>query len=82
METNSHSLRTLFGKMDLLNEHIDIEEFVTCNQLADNEDLISAHFWTQEQRDFLQRAYRPHSHWIEQIEILEARLRQDLVVSD
>ena len=77
METNSHSLKTLFQKMGLSNGHLEIEYFVAKHCLGESEELTSASFWTEAQKAFLKRAYRPHSHWIEQIEILEARLRQD-----
>lgn len=82
METNSHSLKTLFQKMGLQNGHVEIERFVAKHSLSESEELTGARFWTSDQRAFLERAHKPHSHWIEQIEILEARLRQDRSVSE
>ena len=82
VQTNSHSLKTLFAKMNLRNGHIDIENFFNKHTLKKHEELLAAQFWTTHQRDFLKRAYRPQSHWIEQFNILEGRLRQNITLSE
>ncbi len=76
MECFTHSLQMLFQQLGLPAERDAINAFIEKHSLSDTETLASASFWNESQKQFIEEAYAEDADWTEQIEILDALLRQ------
>lgn len=76
MDTNIHTLQTLFEQLGLPSQGCAIEDFLAQHKLLDSETrLVQADFWTTSQRAFLQESLMEDSDWAEVVDQLDALLR-------
>lgn len=71
-----YTLKDLFAQLGLANSPAAIDAFIASHHpLPQAEPLASAHFWTPEQRLFLQQARQPNSDWADVVDELNCLLR-------
>ena len=76
MDTNLHTLNTLFAQLGLPNSDDAIARFITTHGLFTQEvPLHQASFWSDAQADFLREAISSDSDWAEVVDELNIRLR-------
>ncbi|WP_028024356.1 DUF2789 family protein [Enterovibrio calviensis] len=76
MEVFTHDLEHLFQQLGLPSDAADIRSFIEEHSLSDEENLLTATFWTTSQRQFLEEAKSQDADWVEQIDILDTLLRK------
>ena len=76
MDTNPHTLNTLFEQLGLASDDADIERFVaTHGALRSELSLEEAPFWSEGQAAFIREALQEDSDWAEAVDELSALLR-------
>ncbi len=76
MDTNPHTLNTLFEQLGLGSEEAAIDSFVAAHRpLPAAVALPDAEFWNQGQSAFLREALEEDSDWAESVDALDALLR-------
>ncbi|MDD1795232.1 DUF2789 domain-containing protein [Enterovibrio makurazakiensis] len=76
MEVFEHDLEHLFQQLGLSSDAADIRKFIEEHGLSDDDNLLTATFWTTSQRQFLDEAKSQDADWAEQIDILDTLLRK------
>lgn len=76
MEIFNHNLEMLFQQLGLPSDKKAILTFIKKHTLNDTENLASARFWTNSQRQFLEEGKLQDADWIEQIDSLDNLLRK------
>ena len=78
MDTNSHTLKTLFAQLGLPTDDTDMQEFIDQHHPLDKSvELAQASWWNNAQRSFLQEAINSDSDWAITVDALDTLLRQD-----
>ncbi|WP_435979110.1 DUF2789 family protein [Psychrobacter sp. DM4] len=72
-----YTMNDLFAQLGLESSDEAIDIFVENNQLAKEEELISANVWTDSQRAFLQEEWKKDAAWVEVIDDLNVRMHPD-----
>lgn len=76
MDTNAHTLETLFAQLGLASGEAAMEQFVAAHRPLDSElALEEAPFWNQGQAAFIREALEEDSDWAEAVDELNALLR-------
>lgn len=76
METEVHSLNTLFDQLGLQSSDKAIDAFIAKNgKLPKDVKLHEARFWTQSQANFIKQAINQDAGWAEVVDHLDVRLR-------
>jgi Protein of unknown function (DUF2789) len=76
MDTNMHTMPTLFEQLGLPSQEEDIESFLAQHKLQNNNiHLAQADFWSPAQRDFLEESLVEDSVWAEVVDQLDVLLR-------
>lgn len=76
MEIFNHDLESLFQQLGLASDKKGILNFIRQHQLKNNENITSAPFWSQSQRQFLEESKLQDADWVEQIDTLDNLLRK------
>ncbi len=77
MDTDIHTISDLFDQLGLPSTRRSIEEFIATHKpLADEVLLHEADFWSTAQQTFLAEAIMDDSDWAEQVDQLNALLRE------
>lgn len=77
METNFHSLQSLFEQLGLPAEHDAIVEFIEVHApLHPSVILAEASFWNASQKNFLKDELLKDADWVEMIDLLNIQLRE------
>ncbi len=74
MSLNKPNMAELFKQLGLSSDKIHIDRFIERHQLNTHADLVTAIFWTSEQRDFLHEAIAEDSNWSEVVDELASLL--------
>ncbi len=75
MDTDSHTLNTLFKQLGLPNSDKDIAKFIAQHRTETGLDpLEGAPFWSPNQAHFIQEALEEDSDWCEVVDELNALL--------
>ena len=74
MSLNNPSLAELFKQLGLSGEKMHIDRFIERHQLNSHSDLVTAIFWTSDQRNFLREAIAEDSDWSEVVDELASLL--------
>ncbi|MFD2179273.1 DUF2789 family protein [Veronia pacifica] len=77
MEVFKHNLENLFSQLGLASDSESIEHFLSEHSLSASTPLQEAAFWSLSQKQFLSEALLQDADWSEQIDLLDARLRQE-----
>lgn len=76
MDTDSHTLASLFDQLGLSSEEEAINHFLVSHSPLDSTvSLTNAPFWTAGQRAFLEESLSDDSDWAELVDQLDALLR-------
>lgn len=76
METNSHSLPSLFAQLGLPDDEASIQAFIeTHSPIPETVDLFRADFWTESQARMLRESLRSDADWAIAADQLNASLR-------
>ena len=76
MDTEMHSIETLFEQLGLDNSEKDIARFIKLHKsIPDNVPLYEAEFWNESQAEFLREAVEEDADWAEVVDHLDAMLR-------
>jgi hypothetical protein len=76
MDTNVHTLQTLFDQLGLPSSELAVESFISQHKpLSNDVYLTKANFWSTSQRDFLEESLCEDSDWAEVVDQLNALLR-------
>ncbi len=77
MDTNPHTLQTLFRQLGLPDDEAGMRQFIhTHRPLAEDVLLEDAPWWNPAQREFLCRAKAEDSAWAIVVDELDALLRK------
>ncbi|WP_461516446.1 DUF2789 domain-containing protein [Porticoccus sp.] len=77
MDIDIHTLSDLFDQLGLPSTHRAVEQFVATHKPLPDEMLLhEAEFWSEAQRTFLMEAIMDDSDWAEQVDQLNALLRE------
>jgi hypothetical protein len=71
---NLPTLADLFKQLGLSAKQPHIDRFIERHQLNAHADLVSAIFWTEDQKAFLQEAIAEDSEWCEVVDELASLL--------
>jgi uncharacterized protein involved in type VI secretion and phage assembly len=76
METNNHSIASLFDQLGLDSTEQAIQDFISRNSpLPAGVELYDADFWSSAQASFLKQAKDEDADWAEIVDHLDAMLR-------
>ena len=76
METQIHSLESLFDQLGLGSEDQEIQVFIKKNSpIARDLELHEAKFWNSSQASFLEQAIDDDADWAEVVDQLNSMLR-------
>ena len=75
MDTSSHTMENLFMQLGLNSSEEAIEEFISSHQLAANNPLDQASFWSPAQSQFIRESWQQDAEWAEVVDQLDAQLR-------
>ena len=70
-----YSLPELFKQLGLSDDPADMEAFIQQHELADEQVLHEADFWTPQQANFLREGLMEDSNWSDAIDELNVLLR-------
>lgn len=76
METEQHSLSTLFAQLGLPDDEQAIADFVQQHQLAAMTPIWEAPFWNSAQARFLHESLKQNAEWCEIIDELNILLHR------
>jgi len=74
MSLNNPTLAELFKQLGLSAEKMHIDRFIERHQLNPHSELVTAIFWTSDQRNFLREAIAQDSDWSEVVDELVSLL--------
>lgn len=77
METPFHTMENLFLQLGLDYSPEAVNQFISSHQLAHDQPLAQADFWTPTQADFLRECLEADSDWAEIVDQLNIQLRQN-----
>lgn len=72
-----YTINDLFAQLGLESSDEAIDTFVENNQLAKEQELVTADIWSDSQRAFLQEEWRKDAAWVEIIDDLNVRMHPD-----
>jgi hypothetical protein len=76
MDTNKHTLQTLFKQLGLASDEKAIASFIAEHKpLPDMVPLVQAEFWSLGQRAFLDESLKEDADWAEVVDQLDTLLR-------
>ena len=76
MDTNAHTLHTLFDQLGLPSSEPAVENFIAQHKpLRPDVYLAKANFWSASQQAFLEESLKEDSDWAEVVDQLDALLR-------
>ncbi|MFT5658947.1 MAG: hypothetical protein ACI9KN_002228 [Gammaproteobacteria bacterium] len=76
METQFHTLKSLFDQLGLDSSNKAIDDFIEANRpLPKHITLSKAPFWNESQASFIEQGVADDADWAEVIDHLDAQLR-------